>query len=158
LIGSDAVSKRVLGIDYGTKRVGIAISDPLRLFARRLETLTRVHGDEPGPVDQVASLCREHDVDTIVVGLPLRTDGRKSEIAEEAIRFAEALREKTNLSVDMFDERYTSMLASRLIAETGAGGKGKKRDKSLVDRIAAEILLQEWLDLRKIRGLSPERP
>ena len=143
------MNKRVLGIDYGTRRVGIAISDPLRLLARRLETVTRRHGDEPGPVDHVAALCREYDVDTIVVGLPLRTDGRESPIADEAVVFAEALRDKTELTVEMFDERYTSQIAGRVIAETGAGKRGKKRDKELVDRLAAEILLQGWLDMQR---------
>lgn len=151
------MNKRVLGIDYGKKRVGIAVSDPLRLFARRLDTITRVHGDEPGPVDHIVSLCIENDVDTIVVGLPLRTDGKESTIAEEAIQFADALREKANIQVEMFDERFTSQLASRVIVETGAGKKGKKRDKSLVDKIAAEILLQEWLDAQRGGLLGAQR-
>jgi len=129
--------------------VGIAISDPLRLIARRLETVTRSHDDAPGPVDHVVSLCREHDVDTIVVGLPLRTDGRESPIAEEAVSFADALREKTGLTVEMYDERYTSQIAGRVMVETGVGKRGKKRDKELVDRLAAEILLQGWLDTQR---------
>jgi putative Holliday junction resolvase len=143
------VKKRVLGIDYGTRRVGIAISDPLRLIARRLETVTRSRDDAPGPVDHIASLCREHDVDTIVVGLPLRTDGRESPIAKEAVSFADALREKTGLTVEMYDERYTSQIAGRVMVETGVGKRGKKRDKELVDRLAAEILLQGWLDTQR---------
>lgn len=143
------MKKRVLGIDYGTRRVGIAISDPLRLIARRLETVTRSRDDAPGPVDHIASLCREHDVDTIVVGLPLRTDGRESPIAKEAVSFADALREKTGLTVEMYDERYTSQIAGRVMVETGVGKRGKKRDKELVDRLAAEILLQGWLDTQR---------
>lgn len=129
--------------------MGIAISDPLRLIARRLETVTRSRDDAPGPVDHIASLCREHDVDTIVVGLPLRTDGRESLIAEEAVSFADALREKTGLMVEMYDERYTSQIAGRVMVEMGAGKRGKKRDKELVDRLAAEILLQGWLDTQR---------
>ncbi len=129
--------------------MGIAISDPLRLIARRLETVTRSHGDVPGPVDRIVSLCREYDVDTIVVGLPLRTDGRESAIAEGAIAFADALRDKTDLTVEMYDERYTSQLAGRVMVETGAGKRGRKRDKGLVDRLAAEILLQGWLDTQR---------
>ncbi len=129
--------------------MGIAISDPLRLIARRLETVTRSRDDAPGPVDHIASLCREHDVDTIVVGLPLRTDGRESPIAKEAVSFADALREKTGLTVEMYDERYTSQIAGRVMVETGVGKRGKKRDKELVDRLAAEILLQGWLDTQR---------
>ncbi len=129
--------------------MGIAISDPLRLIARRLETVTRSRDDAPGPVDHIALLCREHDVDTIVVGLPLRTDGRESPIAKEAVSFADALREKTGLTVEMYDERYTSQIAGRVMVETGVGKRGKKRDKELVDRLAAEILLQGWLDTQR---------
>ncbi|HHW92892.1 MAG TPA: Holliday junction resolvase RuvX [Clostridiaceae bacterium] len=129
--------------------MGIAISDPLRLVARRLETVIRRHGDEPGPVDRIALLCREYDVDTIVVGLPLRTDGKESSIAREAVLFADALREKTELTVELFDERYTSQLASRVMVETGAGKRGKWRNKELIDQLAAEILLQGWLDTQR---------
>lgn len=149
---SDADPKRVLGIDFGMRRVGVAISDPLRLFARRLVTLDRQRPGADEPVDEIARLCAEHQADTIVVGLPARTDGRESEMAERASAFAEALRQTTDCRVELYDERYTSVLASRVILETVS--KKKKRDKSLVDRVAAEILLQDWLD-RERGGLTP---
>lgn len=143
---------RVLGIDFGTRRVGVAISDPTRLLAGRLLTLDRVRGDGEGPVDEVAALCAQYQVDTIVVGFPARTDGRGSEIGALAAAFAHALQEATACRVELYDERYTSLLASRLIMET-VPKKKKRGDKSLVDRIAAEILLQDWLD-RERGGLT----
>ena len=144
LTASDPKTGRVLGIDFGLRRVGLAISDPLRIYARRLMTLERQRDDGPGPLEAVADLCAQEGVDTIVVGLPHRTDGRHSEIADLASDFARALEQATGCRVELFDERYTSLLASRLIMETSR--KKKRTDKSLVDRVAAEILLQDFLD------------
>lgn len=135
------------------RRLGIAISDPLRLFARRLTTLEREREDGPGPVEEVARLCEEHDIGTVVVGHPVRTDGRESEIADLASDFARALASQVRCPVVLYDERYTSILASRIIQETEK--KKKKRDKGLVDRVAAEILLQDWLD-RERGGLTAD--
>ena len=146
--------KRVLGIDFGLRRVGVAISDPLRLFARRLMTIARQREDGPGPVGEIARLCREEDVDTVVVGHPVRTDGRDSDIADLAADFARALTRELACRVELYDERFTSLLASRVILETE---KKTKRDKGLVDRVAAEILLQDWLDREK-GGLTAGRP
>ncbi|NLA96310.1 MAG: Holliday junction resolvase RuvX [Clostridiaceae bacterium] len=140
-----------MGIDFGTRRVGVAVSDPMRLLARRLVTLDRVRGDGEGPVSEIIALCAEHDADTIVVGYPARTDGRYSETGALASAFADALRQASDCRVELCDERYTSVLASRLIIETAS--KKKRRDKSLVDRVAAEILLQDWLD-RERGGLT----
>ncbi|HPX92719.1 MAG TPA: Holliday junction resolvase RuvX [Bacillota bacterium] len=139
--------RRVLGVDFGTRRVGVAVSDPMRLFARRLVTLERVRGDGEGPVSEIAALCAEYNADTVVIGFPARTDGRDSETGALAAAFADALRQVAGCRVELYDERYTSVLASRIISETVR--KKKKRDKSLVDRIAAEILLQDWLDREK---------
>lgn len=144
------MTKRVLGIDFGLRRVGVALSDPLRIFATRLLTLERRRDDGVGPIQEIAGLCRLHGADTIVIGLPLRTDGRESEIALAAEEFAKALAGITSCRIEMHDERYTSLLASRIILDTQ---KRKKRDKALVDRIAAEIILQDWLD-RERGGLS----
>jgi len=140
-----------LGVDFGTRRVGLALSDPLRLFASRLVTLDRSANDGPGPVDRVAELCRTYDVGTVVVGYPARTDGRESGIAQLAASFAKALEETIACRVELYDERYTSRMASRVIGETAR--KKQRRDKGLVDRVAAEILLQDWLD-RERGGLT----
>lgn len=144
------MQQRVLGIDYGTRRVGVAISDPLRLFARRLTTIHRKANDGGALVDQVLELVKQNDVDTIVVGLPSRTDGRESEIKNEASAFAESLQQASSCHVELFDERYTSVLAERVLVETN---HKKRKDKGIVDQVAAEILLQDWLD-REHGGLT----
>ncbi len=144
------MQKRVLAIDFGMRRVGVALSDPLRLFANRLLTIVRTRDDGVGPVDAIVELCKLHDVDTVIVGFPIRTDGGESDITKAAAAFMEALKQATSHRVELFDERYTSILASRVIIETRTK---KKRDKGLVDRVAAEILLQDWLD-RERGGLT----
>ena len=141
------MNKRVLGIDFGLRRVGVAMRDPLTMFATLLLTIERSRDDRAGPVSEIAELVSTHDIDTVVVGLPVRTDGRESEIAMAAEEFAKALAEVITCRIEMHDERYTSILASRIILDTQ---KKKKRDKPLVDRVAAEIMLQDWLD--KERG------
>ncbi|HZK28699.1 MAG TPA: Holliday junction resolvase RuvX [Clostridia bacterium] len=143
------MQKRVLGVDFGTRRVGVALSDPLRLFANRLVTVVRTRDDGVGPVESIIELCEKHDVDTVIIGSPIRTDGGQSDITRAATAFMEALKQTTPYRVELFDERYTSILASRVIVETEAK-ISKRRDKGLVDRVAAEILLQDWLD--KERG------
>lgn len=155
--------KRVLGLDYGERRIGVAVSDPLRILARRLTTIDRTSDSLEDAAAEVARLCEEHDADTVIIGCPMRTDGRFSEMETQVDKFADVVRESTGCHVELFDERYTSILASRVIRETFGGGRRnrtvrsdrerkrdqKPRDKALVDRIAAEILLQDWLDVQR---------
>ncbi len=155
--------KRVLGIDYGEKRIGVAVSDPLRILARRLMTIERKSGSLEDAAAEIARLCDEQDADTVIIGSPMRTDGRFSKMEEQVNKFAEAVRVYSGCHVELFDERYTSILASRVIRETSAFGRHnrssradrdrrrdqKPKDKALVDRIAAEILLQDWLDVQR---------
>jgi len=144
------MQSRVLGIDYGTRRVGVALSDPLRLFAHRLMTIQRKHEDLEALILKIKELVEQYQVDTIVVGLPHRTDGRESLIKDEAEAFAENLRHALSCRIELLDERYTSVMAERVLVETN---NKKRRDKGLVDQIAAEILLQDWLD-REHGGLT----
>lgn len=155
--------KRVLGVDYGERRIGVAVSDPLRMLARRLTTIERTSDSLEDVAAEVARLCEEQNADTVIVGRPMRTDGRFSELEEKVFKFADAVRACTDCHVELFDERYTSILASRVIRETSGSGRcnrpsrddrdrkrgQKPRDKALVDRIAAEILLQDWLDVQR---------
>ncbi|NMA00691.1 MAG: Holliday junction resolvase RuvX [Clostridiaceae bacterium] len=155
--------KRVLGLDYGERRIGVAVSDPLRILARRLTTIDRTSDSLEDAAAEVARLCEEQDADTVIIGCPMRTDGRFSEMEAQVEKFADAVRESTGCQVELFDERYTSILASRVVRETSGGGRRnrpwrsdrdrkrdqKPKDKALVDRIAAEILLQDWLDVQR---------
>lgn len=129
----------VLALDYGTSRIGIAISDPTRTLA----TAVTVHrAGRDGPVAAfVAALVRERGVDQLVVGLPLTADGRLGEIAERAKRFAGKLGEDLGLPVALVDERYTTQEAERLLR-----GPGRRRGRESPDAVAAELILQQYLD------------
>ena len=110
--------KRVLGLDYGERRIGVAVSDPLRILARRLTTIDRTSDSLEDAAAEVARLCEEQDADTVIIGCPMRTDGRFSEMEAQVEKFADAVRESTGCQVELFDERYTSILASRVVRET----------------------------------------
>lgn len=135
--------KRKMGVDYGSVRIGIAVSDPLGITARGIETIRWNGLDMDWAVNRIAELCRIHEVDTIVVGCPRRTDGKESESETNATLLAERIMGVSDANVILKDERYTTVLANRIMRETGMK-QGKKR--SVVDQIAAEILLQDYLD------------
>ena len=134
--------KRVLGIDYGTVRVGVAISDPMRIIARGLETIERQANDDI-VIKRILELLQEYDIGAIVLGLPLRTDDQVGEKEIEARLFAQKLKETTGLDPILQDERYTTVMAHEIMQ----GAKIKEKDrKKLVDQIAAEIILQDYLN------------
>ena len=136
-----------MGIDYGQARIGLAVSDSLGMFARRLETINWNGQDLTWGLDRIESLIREQGVVGLVVGIPRRTDGKASDSEEQARRLAVMLTERTGLPMVLWDERYTTVLAGRIMRETGIR---KERRKTVVDQIAAEIILQEYLEsLRK---------
>jgi len=136
-----------MGIDYGQARIGLAVSDSLGMFARRLETINWNGQDFTWGLDRIESLIREQGVVGLVVGIPRRTDGKASDSEEQARRLAVTLTERTGLPMVLWDERYTTVLAGRIMRETGIR---KERRKTVVDQIAAEIILQEYLEsLRK---------
>lgn len=127
----------VLALDYGTRRIGIAGSDPTRLIA----TALGCHREpEDGSVlAHLARLIRERDVDTVVVGLPLTADGRRGEMAVRAEAFASRLEAEFGLPVILVDERYSSQEADRWLA-------GRRRVKGERDAAAAALILQQYLD------------
>ena len=132
---------RILAIDYGTKRTGIAVSDPLRLIAGGLDTV-----DTKGLEAWLAKYFASEDVSTIVVGKPSRMDGTPSEtwrfIEPLAVRLRKAWPDK---EVVFHDERFTSVMAHRTMLESGIG-KMARRDKALVDKISATIILQSYME------------
>jgi putative Holliday junction resolvase len=129
---------RSLGIDYGTKRVGLALSDPLGLTARPLAVVPRSK-----IVEEVVSLVKEQEVGTIVVGLPTGLGGDEGISASEARKLAEELAAATGVDVVLRDERYTSRMAESALLESGM--KRRQRRES-VDKVAAAIILQDYLD------------
>jgi putative Holliday junction resolvase len=129
---------RSLGIDYGTKRVGLALSDPLGLTARPLAVVPRSK-----IVEEVVSLVKEQEVGTIVVGLPTGLGGDEGISASEARKLADELAAATGVDVVLRDERYTSRMAESALLESGM--KRRQRRES-VDKVAAAIILQDYLD------------
>lgn len=137
-------SGRVLGLDVGSRRIGLAVSDPLGITAQGLETLQR--RNKRHDFAALEQLIREYDVREIVVGLPLRMTGAEGTQSEKMQAFAEELRKRFRLPVHLWDERLTSVQANRLLRE--AELSIEKRAKA-VDRMAAVLILQGWMESRR---------
>jgi putative Holliday junction resolvase len=129
---------RSLGIDYGTKRVGLALSDPLGLTARPLAVVPRSK-----IVEEVVTLVKEQEVGTIVVGLPTGLGGDEGISASEARKLADELATATGVDVVLRDERYTSRMAESALLESGMKRRQRREN---VDKVAAAIILQDYLD------------
>jgi putative Holliday junction resolvase len=136
-------TQRILSIDYGSVRIGIAISDPLRLIAQALDTYT----NNDNFIPKLTMLLQEHGVGMIVVGMPLNLKGREEQKAREVRLFIDRLSETVGVPIRTWDERFTSTMAKKALLEMGIGKK-KRREKSRVDQIAAALLLQSFLDAR----------
>ena len=134
----------VLGIDYGDRRIGLAISDSTGLIASGLATLER-RGPSVDVTDEIRRVCDEHGVERIVVGLPINMDGSHGPRAQTTLEFVERLREAVDVEVETWDERLTSVQADRLML---AADLSRKKRKKRIDRLAAQIMLQSYLDAR----------
>jgi len=145
----------ILAVDYGRVRIGLALADSETRMAHPLGTMERINRNED--MRRLRELVREHGVKQIVVGLPLRLDGSRGEMAEEVQRFAQRVRKQIGVAVEMVDERLTSWEAERLMEEIQgrfirdeklAGGKKPKntQNKMTVDAVAAAVILKEYLD------------
>jgi putative holliday junction resolvase len=142
---------RVLAVDWGERRIGLAVSDPQEVIASGLKTLL-VRSAAQG-VQGVVQVAREIEADCIVVGLPLLMDGGRGTAAEAAQRFADLVREQSGLPVETYDERLTSALSQRRLHETGVRtGHAKER----VDQGAAVALLESYLTRLKVRRAREE--
>jgi len=133
---------RILAVDYGRKRIGLAISDPLGIMAHGMETLHRRSLRKD--LSHLASVIRDREVNLVVVGNPIHLDGSASEMSEEAAAFGQRLSEHTGVPFQMWDERMTSQEAGHLLRETG---RSVQRDGG-VDRLAAQIILDSFLAAR----------
>jgi putative holliday junction resolvase len=157
----------ILAIDYGKVRIGLALADIETALPRPLTTIERVNRNED--MRRLRELAREHAVKEIVVGLPLRLDGTRGEMAEEATRFGERVRKQLGLPVEMVDERLTSWEAERLLEEQAgkvfhddavpahlqaSARKKKQAARATVDAMAAAVILKEYLAKRQNPGAS----
>jgi len=134
---------RVLGLDVGSKRIGIAVSDLLGITAQGLETLQRQN--KRLDFEKLAKVVEEFGITQIVVGYPLRMSGEEGVQAEKMRRFAEELRGRFQLPVHLWDERLTSAEANRLLRETDMS---IRRRGQVVDQMAAVLILQSWMEGR----------
>ena len=132
---------RILAIDYGERRIGLALSDPTRIVASPAGFIARRSGKRP-PIAEIVRRAEEHEVTAFVLGLPLDEIGDDTPRATEVRRIAAELERRTGLPVSLVDERYTTAAALRTVREMGGTTRGRKGD---VDALAATILLQHAL-------------
>lgn len=134
---------RILAVDPGTVRVGLAVSDPLGISAQPLDVIAASDA-----VERIREICLELDVEEIIVGLPISESGGEGSLAPQARKLADDLRRRTGLAVTTVDERYTSRMAEKTMAESGADSRTRR---GKVDKVAAAVLLRGYLD-------RPEQP
>lgn len=133
--------KRIMAIDYGERRVGVAVTDPLQITANGLETVERKDLE-----NFLAAYFVDHDVEKVVFGYPTHADGNPLDICKRIDLFIVDFEKKyPNIKVDRIDENYTSFQASQILIQAGVKKK-KRRDKKLLDKISAILILQRYLN------------
>ena len=141
---------RVLGLDYGSKTVGVAVSDPLGLTAQGLEIIRRKEENKlRRTLARIEELCREYEAEAIVLGLPKNMNNTLGERAEKSLEFKEMLVRRTKLPVIMWDERLTTVEANRTLMEAGVRRENRKE---YVDALAAVFILQGYLDFLSMKN------
>ena len=138
---------RILAVDWGEVRIGLALSDETQTLATPLETLIRRRGKR-FPMSRFLELVAQHAPSGVVVGLPLTGEGEEEESAIAARELAGGLADRSGLPVELWDERMSTARALAAIREQGGSTRGRKRD---VDSLAAAVLLQHFLDSRRVR-------
>jgi len=137
--------KRFLGLDVGTKRIGVAISDPLAITAQPLKVVLRT--PEFKAIEEIKKICNENNVEIIISGLPKNMDGTLGFQAQDVQEFAEKLKNSTGLNIEFIDERLTSKSAEKFLIEQN---KKPSKNKGLIDITSAILILQQYLDKRRI--------
>jgi putative Holliday junction resolvase len=146
----DATDMRALALDLGSVRIGIAVSDPIGIIARPLKVLQR--GSSPADDHRaIAEIVSEEGAELVVVGLPLALDGSVGPAATAALREVESLRDTLRVPVETYDERLTTVSADRILKEQGVAGPDRRKT---VDKVAAAVILQSWLDSQNPPGMQ----
>lgn len=135
-------SKKILGVDLGSVRIGLALSDELGWMAHPWQTLSR----SPQSVKEIAQLVEEKNITHVVIGLPRKLDGTYGPAAEQCRTFAQELQQETPAKVALWDERFTTAMASRQLQEAG---RNQKQQRAIIDQAAAQQILQDWLDAQQ---------
>lgn len=145
------IRRRILGVDYGRARIGIAVSDELGMLAHPVETIPA----RENAARRIDEIVREKDAERVVIGLPRHMNGSMGEAAGDVLAFAEKLRKLLPCEVVVWDERLTTIAANRALRE---GGQKTRTSRSFVDQVAAQMILQGYLDgLQNARDRDPER-
>ncbi|GMK38323.1 putative pre-16S rRNA nuclease [Paenibacillus sp. CCS19] len=137
---------RIMGLDYGDRNIGVAVSDAFGWTAQGTGVVQRKR--EGGEFDEIAALVKEHEVSEVVVGLPKNMNGSIGPRGEICMAFAEELKQKLNLPVHLWDERLTTVSAERTLLEADVS---RKKRKQVVDKLAATFILQNYLDSKAKR-------
>jgi putative Holliday junction resolvase len=147
-IGAGSGAGRILAIDYGQKRLGLALSDPLRVTAQPFATWRR--SNRRRDLARLRDLCREQGVGLILVGSPMHLEGANSAMAAEASRFAELVRAEVGKPVELVDERLSSWEAEQALAENGLlTSRSRERRRHKLDEVAAAVILRDYLQTRR---------
>ncbi len=143
---------RVLSIDYGRKRTGLAVTDPLQIIANGLTTVATHQLEQ-----FVIGYMEKEQVERVIVGLPKQMNGEMSESWRYIEPFLNRLRKlRPELPIELVDERFTSVLAHQVILDSGVGKQRRREDKGMVDEISATIILQQWMENRTMPGYTPK--
>lgn len=137
---------KILGLDYGDRRIGVALSDAFGWTAQGLEVIERRR--EGNEIERITELVKKNEVSEIVVGLPKNMNGTVGPRGEICIEFAEKLRETLDLPVHLWDERLSTVSAERTLVEADVS---RKKRKKVVDKMAASLILQNYLDAKSTR-------
>ncbi|MGX7071948.1 Holliday junction resolvase RuvX [Helcococcus kunzii] len=135
--------ERYIGLDLGTKTIGVAISDPFLMFANGLVTIKRknVRSD----IEQIKKIIEENEITKVIIGMPYNMDGSKGPSAQRVMSFVDLLKKEIDNEIIYEDERFTTVSAERVLIESNVG---RNRRKDHIDKIAAALILQSYLDAR----------
>jgi len=134
-----------MGIDYGTRRIGISLSDPLQIIAQPFDTLP----NDKLSIRRICDLLEKGHVDLVIVGMPLNLKGERAQKAQEVEQFIELLKCGTSAEIVSWDERFTTTMAHQTMREMGTKRQERRSNRGRIDAMAAAILLQSYLDSRK---------
>jgi len=135
---------RTLAIDFGEKRIGIAVTDPLNIFAYPLVTLL----NDSSIWENLSSIIKEYSVEKIIIGFPVKESGANSIVSESVLKFKDEIEKRFLIISELVDERYSSKIAQQRILEK-VSSKKKRKDKSSIDQNAAAVLLEDYLSKMK---------
>lgn len=136
------ILSRVLGLDPGERRIGVALSDPIGIIAQPYVVLDRKAGDV---IAAIRDLCSEYEVETVVIGLPTSLSGKEGPSAAKARELGAAVGDATGCAIAFFDERFTTVQAESALIE---GGMRRQKRREIIDKVAAAMMLQGYLDTR----------